>query len=108
MALDAGSVYTILGGRFNAEGFAKFDAANKQAVASATKAEAEMAAAGDRLAGSQNRVAEAHARAARAASDVRRETGRMIEGSALASLDRWDKSSKQATRSAKELGTFGA
>ena len=49
MALDAGSVFTVLGGRFSPAAFEQFDAANKKAVASATAAEAQMSAAGQNV-----------------------------------------------------------
>ena len=39
MALDAGSVFAVLGGKFNPAGFAQFDAAMKKSTASATAAE---------------------------------------------------------------------
>ena len=39
MPLDAGSVYAVLGGKFNPTGFAQFDGAMKKSIASAAKAE---------------------------------------------------------------------
>ena len=39
MALDAGSVFAVLGGKFNPAGFAQFDAAMKKSTASASAAE---------------------------------------------------------------------
>lgn len=42
MALNAGSVYAILGGKFNPAGFASFDAAMKKSIASAQAGEAAM------------------------------------------------------------------
>jgi len=39
MALDAGSVFAVLGGKFNPAGFAQFDAAMKKSTASSTAAE---------------------------------------------------------------------
>lgn len=39
MALDAGSVFAVLGGKFNPAGFAQFDAAMKKSTASAAAAE---------------------------------------------------------------------
>ena len=42
MALEAGSVYAVLGGKFMPSGFAQFDAAMKKSVASATAAEAQI------------------------------------------------------------------
>lgn len=48
--LEAGSVYTILGGRFSPGGFAQFDAANKKAAAGAAAAEGQIAASQKRTA----------------------------------------------------------
>lgn len=43
MALEAGSVYAVLGGRFNPSGFAQFDGAMKKSVASSKAAETGIA-----------------------------------------------------------------
>jgi len=42
MALDAGSVFAVLGGKFNPAGFAQFDATMKKSSATAAKSEAAM------------------------------------------------------------------
>ena len=51
MALDAGSVFAVLGGKFNPAGFAQFDAAMKKSSASATAAEASIVRSSGRSAG---------------------------------------------------------
>ena len=42
MALDAGSVFAVLGGKFNPAGFAQFDATMKKSSATAASSEAAM------------------------------------------------------------------
>lgn len=64
MALDAGSVYTLLGGKFDAAGFAAFDAANKKSVSASTEAEAKITASQARLTGALGRTAQAQERTA--------------------------------------------
>lgn len=64
MSLDAGSVYAILGGRFNSAGFKQFGNSLKQSVRSATAAEGEIVA-------SQGRVAGAHEKTARTAQRLK-------------------------------------
>lgn len=51
MALDAGSVFAVLGGKFNPAGFAQFDAAMKKSSASASAAEASIVRSSGRSAG---------------------------------------------------------
>ena len=51
MALDAGSVFAVLGGKFNPAGFAQFDAAMKKSTASASAAEASIVRSSGRSAG---------------------------------------------------------
>lgn len=48
MALDAGSIFTLLGARFSPSGFAAFDAANKRAIGSAKASEAAIASSSKR------------------------------------------------------------
>ncbi len=62
MALDAGSVTTVLQGRFNPAAFKEFDDANKKAVASAADAEAKSRSFSSRLEGSSLKAMDGYAK----------------------------------------------
>jgi TP901 family phage tail tape measure protein len=99
--LDAGSVVTTLRFKLDASDAKAYEARMRQSVAAGEAAEARIKAA-------QARVAASHDRVAQSAERVRQATGRMVENASLASLDRWDKSSRKAAQSASELGRAGA
>jgi TP901 family phage tail tape measure protein len=61
--LEAGSVITILAGKFDSAEFGRFDAANKQSARVATESEARISAAQARLNGALGRTAQAQERA---------------------------------------------
>jgi TP901 family phage tail tape measure protein len=105
MALDAGSVFTILGGKFAGAGFQEFDAANKKAVESATQAEAAIAGAQGR-AGKAHEAAASSARKAAEANDAVASSGRRLrESLPLAAMENWSKSSDQAGKNLSKLGS---
>jgi TP901 family phage tail tape measure protein len=108
MALDGGAVYTILGGRFNPSAFREYDAANKQAVASATAAEAQMANAAGRGAKAQEQMASATGRSARASEDAAKSHRRLGESLPLAAMNNWGKQSDQASKNLSKLGGVAA
>jgi TP901 family phage tail tape measure protein len=64
MAFDAGSVITVLGGKFDSAAFQRFDAANKKSAAAADAAEARITASQARISGSAGRMAQAQERTA--------------------------------------------
>src|SRR5438309_932918 len=97
MALDAGSVFTILGGKFEAGGFREFDAANRKAAASAEAAEGRMVA-------SAGRVGKAHERLASSTDRVVQSAARMREAVPLAAMDKWSSQSSQAEKNLSKLG----
>src|ERR1700730_15044788 len=55
--IDAGTVVTVLQGRFAGAAIGRLDAANKKAIESATKAEAAQVASADRISKSNERLA---------------------------------------------------
>src|ERR1700694_3308259 len=99
MALDAGSVFTVLSGKFSPAGFNEFDAANKRAVRSAVDAEGRMVA-------SSGRISQAQERIGTSAKNAAASTSRLAQAAPLAMMDNWGKSSSKAADNLGKLGTI--
>lgn len=104
MALDAGSVYTILGGRFAGGGFKEFDAANKNAARIAAEAEGQIATSQGRMAKAQDATTASAGRSAAASENLARSHVRLRESIPLAAMTAGAKSYDQAGKNLQKLG----
>lgn len=108
MALDAGSVFTILGGRFSPGGFKEFDAANKNSARIAAEAEAAIAASQGKAGKAHDAASSAASRAVSANEKLANSARRLGSAFPLAAMDLYAKHSDQAAKNVEKLGRVSA